>query len=397
MIILDTSILRSFNPESDTADLLRAIRASGVERVAAPATVLTELCAQLAIKYREQHARAAEAVDALVTTTPWQMNVSLGRCDEDAFREHWRNKWLDIVEEVPTSAEAMRQGMFRESNNLPPCRMVKGNIKIGARDTAIWLSAVEWAREHPAETVYFVSSNTTDFGDGQAFPFPMNTDLDGLGDRFVLLTSMDEVAARFSESAAVDEEYAVAMLANPLFTDEVARVSTERFAGLGSFSCTVRDEIDDAPIVASALGWTTTKAALSAVDNMQAYRIGDQTWCTATVRWHLGGIVIDRARLSDAIVAACSWTTTVLFTARGAESRITVLRGETPRPVSAEEFDALKLPAPVPTQMERAVTALVEAAANASVRYQGLPRAYEGALRRQSLGAQFRMGDTATG
>ncbi|MDT0488170.1 PIN domain-containing protein [Streptomyces doebereineriae] len=402
---MDTSILRSFNPQSSSADLLRAIRATGAARVAAPSMVLTELCAQQAIKYREQHERAAEALEALRATTPWPVDLSLEPCEEDAFREHWRNKWLAVVEEVPTSAESMLQGFFRESNNLPPCRMVKGNIKIGARDTAIWLSAVEYAREHPDETVYFVSSNTNDFGNRSPYPSPMSEDLVGLEDRFVHLTSMDDVAARFAEPATIDEESAVAMLGNPLFTDEVARVSREALAEassrpFGSFSCTVVSDLGGEHVIAHATGWTTTKAAFSSVENMQAYRIGDQVWCTATVQWLLGGVVLTNVQPPRVSAGACSWTTTVLFTPRGAESRITVLRAETPLPVSGEEFDALGLPEPVPSPVERAVTGLMEAAANAAVNrrpLQGIPRPYEGASLRKAITKQVRMGDTAAG
>jgi hypothetical protein len=405
LIIMDTSILRSFNPQSSSADLLRAIRATGAERVAAPSMVLTELCAQQAIKYREQHERAVEVLDALRATTPWPVDVFLDPRDEDAFRQHWRNKGLAVVDEIPTSAEAMHQGLFREANNLPPCRMVKGNIKIGARDTAIWLSAVEYAREHPDETVYFVSSNTNDFGDGASYPSPMGEDLAGLEERFVQLISMDDVAARFAEPTAIDEEYAVAMLGNPLFTDEVARVSREALADassgtFGSFSCTVAGGFGGEHMIVPATGWTTTKAAFSAVEDMRAYRIGDQAWCTATVQWHLGGVVLTQVEPPAAGAGACSWTTTVLFTPRGAESRITVLRAEAPLPVSGEEFDALGLPAPVPTPVERAVTGLMEAAANAAVNrrpLQGIPRAYEGAFMRRAMTKQVRMGDTAAG
>ncbi|GAB3004540.1 hypothetical protein GCM10023080_082730 [Streptomyces pseudoechinosporeus] len=49
----------------------------------------------------------------------------------------------------------------------------------GGRDAAIWLTAVEYAREHPEETVYFVSRNTKDFGDGTAYPPLMDQDLEG--------------------------------------------------------------------------------------------------------------------------------------------------------------------------------------------------------------------------
>jgi hypothetical protein len=70
----------------------------------------------------------------------------------------------------PTSEAALGEAEFRESNVLPPCKAIVINdrgeqVKTGCRDAAIWLTAVEYAREHPEKTVYFVSRDTKDFGD----------------------------------------------------------------------------------------------------------------------------------------------------------------------------------------------------------------------------------------
>ncbi|RSS97501.1 hypothetical protein EF919_03375 [Streptomyces sp. WAC02707] len=66
---------------------------------------------------------------------------------------------------------------------------------------------MEYAEEHPDETVFFVSANTKDFGDGTSYPYPMNKDIAdaGVADRFILMTSLDEVASHFTEPAEVDE------------------------------------------------------------------------------------------------------------------------------------------------------------------------------------------------
>lgn len=53
MIILDTSILRGLGLKSSTAELLRAIRESGVQRISVPWMVLEELAAQQVLKYTE--------------------------------------------------------------------------------------------------------------------------------------------------------------------------------------------------------------------------------------------------------------------------------------------------------------------------------------------------------
>ncbi|WP_030570887.1 PIN domain-containing protein [Streptomyces aureocirculatus] len=161
MTILDTSILRTFSPDSSTADLIQAIQQVGIESVTAPWMVLEELAAQQAIKYREKYETAAQSIEMLRRTTPWPIDVSLGPCKLDGVRAYWRSTWREVIETIPTSEEALREAAFREANALPPCKTSKGE-KTGSRDAAIWLSVMEYARKHPKDTVHFVSANTKD-------------------------------------------------------------------------------------------------------------------------------------------------------------------------------------------------------------------------------------------
>ncbi|MER5474307.1 PIN domain-containing protein [Streptomyces sp. NPDC002685] len=91
------------------------------------------------------------------------------------MRRAWKRRWASVVETIPTSETALQQAFIREANGLPPCKAQK-DTKVGGRDAAIWLSAVEYARTHPDENVYFVSNNTRDFSDGTAYASPMSED-----------------------------------------------------------------------------------------------------------------------------------------------------------------------------------------------------------------------------
>jgi hypothetical protein len=141
--------------------------------------------------------------------------------DLQRFQDQWRQKWLDVVDVIPTSQHALRQALIREANLLPPCKQVTINAggdtqKIGGRDAAIWLTAVEYAREHPDETVYFVSKNTNDFSDGATYPYPMSEDLEGVEDRFVLLTTWYDVVEKFAQRTDdVGEDAMRSILSNP--------------------------------------------------------------------------------------------------------------------------------------------------------------------------------------
>ncbi|MFD0208917.1 PIN domain-containing protein [Streptomyces hirsutus] len=409
MIILDTSILRSIGLQSSSADLLRTIKAAAGERIGVPWVVMEELAAQQAIKYQELHERAAQALDALRQGTPWDgRKVQLGDCDTERARNHWRAEWGALASLVPTSDEALRQAVFREANCLAPCRESKGQ-KIGARDAAIWLSAVEYANGHPEETVCFVSANTKDFGDGSSYPYPMNEDVARLGDRFVILTSMDEVAARFTEPTDADKSLVTEILQSESVESHIHETANAFFSTSGPvFDCTVQ-AADGETLVVSTRKWGTIRAHFASVGKIQAYRIGDHEWCTAAVNWHLVGAL--DSDLFGVVAGAAEWPTVVLFTLDRKTPRPTVLRETSPRPVPGDVAADLDVPVYDVTGVEQAVAraatngTFVELGTAHSVdsagpirftmqvpqrriatrRRGGLPRAYQGALFRSAM------------
>lgn len=362
MIILDTNILRSIKLDSVSAELIKTIRTAGVESVGAPWVVLEELASHRTVPYREKHEAAAEAVQSFRKATPWQVAALLPPLDLERFRQHWRAQYLDIVDEIPTSETALREAAFRESNVLPPCKAIvineRDKVKTGGRDAAIWLTAVEYARAHPEETVYFVSKNTKDFGDGTAYPPLMVADLEGLGDRFVHLTSLGEVLQRFTVAAEVDDKEVREILSNPeslkTISADAARlmaVSKEKvwFGGGPQFEAAMAflaedlgsgefETVTTEPV--QMLGWAEPPtAALSSVGELSAYRIGDHVWCAATVRWILSGLaVLENTHRVE--VVGCAWETRVLASTTNADSRLTILRSQTTRALGTSEFVA---------------------------------------------------------
>ncbi|MFE7214600.1 PIN domain-containing protein [Streptomyces sp. NPDC057611] len=342
MIILDKSILRSFNPDSSSADLLLAIRATGAQRVGVPWMVMEELAAQQAIKYQQQYEATVQAVEGLRRLTPWELEVHLGLCELDSVREHWREKWGAVVETIPTSDEALRKAAFREANSLPPCKTSK-NEKTGSRDAAIWLSAVEYAQQNPTETVYFASANTRDFGDGTEYPFPMRDDLKGIEHRFFHWTNLDEAVAEFAKPATTDEGLVAEILNAPAALKQVGpALQAGGHLPMYGFECTTEPHPGECWVI-NGHGWVTSEATVGAIEAPQMYRIGDHEWCTAIVRWYLTGTVISVPE-GTFQAAGCMVTASMLFIPDRDDPRLTVLRAELPQHVPANVLGTLDLP-----------------------------------------------------
>ncbi|MFE0314679.1 PIN domain-containing protein [Streptomyces albogriseolus] len=390
MIILDTSILRSISPESSSANLLHAISVAANETIAMPWMVREELAAQKTIKYQDIHTKAAEALESLRRAAPWADTPEVGDGNAERHRDYWRNMWTPPLVVIPTSQKALREGVYREANLLSPCRLVK-DIKTGARDAAIWLSAVEYARKHPDETVFFVSANTKDFGDGTSpLPFPMNQDVAGMEDRFQILTSIEDLAADFTEPTAITGDVAAAALDTPEVERVIAYETVTRNSHI-PFEATVPLTADyDRTIVEEADQWKPVSVYLGAIEDVQGYRIGQKEWCTANVVWHIVGTFHS---MLGQVLGAVSWPTTVLFNLSSTPN-LTVVRSKTPVPALPDVVNELGVPVTNLGPFEAAITELRREQALAAaqlidtqhaqnIRTLGLPRAYEGALKRR--------------
>lgn len=343
MIILDANILKSTSLRGPAADVLRTIRAAKVERVVAPWIALEEIAAQQALIYQEKHMAAVAAMDALRKATPWGDIAGPREHDTERVRRHWRERYGEIADVIQTSPTAYQTAMFRETNLMAPCKTVNsGKHKTGARDAAIWLTAVEYARDHPEETVYFVSNNTEDFGDGTSFPAPMDEDLKGMEDRFFLFTSLDGVLEKFATDIQASTEDVRPLLDNEMTYSVVLHAA--RMAGkrrrFGSMPGTrLHRETGEAGTVVNPRLFRPSTIRLGEVLDVSAREIDGHKWFTASVRWllaaqdGLGPLTGEPDRI------AYSWQTRVLLSPTASTSKgITVLDSQRPGPVTSEEI-----------------------------------------------------------
>ncbi|MGW9196990.1 PIN domain-containing protein [Micromonospora chersina] len=346
MIILDTNILWGMKPDSSTADLLRALKAAGI-RVAVPWVVLEELASHRALAYAEAHARATSSLNELKGHVPWGGVPSLGQVDTERHRTHWRNMYRQMVEVIEPSVEVLRAALFRESNVLAPCKRVgqKGD-KTGSRDAAIWLTAIEYARDHEDETVYFVSENTKDFGDGTEYLEPMKSDLASMEDRFSHFTALDAVVERFAKPAEVDPEFLPALLAGKdsieLLTDALsehlptfAHKNNSGWMNAGLAHTRLGDGENVGEVLAGSRWLFPPSVTFDGVSDVTAHSIGGQDWYMATVQLIASGLM---ALPGPALIpAANALETRVLVTQDETGARPSVLRCKPPRALTAEE------------------------------------------------------------
>ncbi|MFF0337734.1 PIN domain-containing protein [Streptomyces fimicarius] len=352
LIILDTSTIRGAGLRSPTADLLRAITASEVETVAVPWVAMEELAAQKAIDYLKAWDRAVRALEALDKESPWPPVAQVGAADPEKVRQEWRQRWGQIVEVLPVSLAVMQQAVTREANALPPCESwpdgQKKQEKIGGRDAAIWLTATDYAREHPEETVYFVSGNHKDFTDGQSgYPYPMDQDIDGFGNRFVHLTDLADLLPRFATQTDVEIQQVQAVcdasdVRRKIVSDAHLRWEMSFSPEVASgFACTWHDP--QGGQVGLAGGWLDPKgveACLMDLEVVSAHKIGDQTWVSAEAKWALSGYTLLAPPDDQFVMADMQYDTRLLMSLKG-DGDVTVLHGARPH---ALDNDAVSTP-----------------------------------------------------
>ncbi|MEU7322618.1 PIN domain-containing protein [Streptomyces griseoviridis] len=343
MIILDANVLKGVSLRGPVAELLRAIRAAGVERVAAPGIVFEELAAQQVLAYEEKYAAALDAMEKLNRATPWAAVPLPERAEPDFIRAHWRERYTDLVEPLQTSHAAYEQALFREANLLAPCKSVNsGKHKTGARDAAIWLTAVEYAREHPAETVYFVTGDTDFFDQGTPLGAPLDKDVDSLGEKFQAITSLDDVIAEFATEIPAPEDEVRSILAKPAasiaMSQSACRADNSGFLATAVLKGQVLRNINARKHWFNAMSFQ-----ISTVEDMRAYEIRGDQWVTATARWLISAHVPSYAH--SIATVSWSWTTRVLVSLTAPEGKMTPLRTIAPfGPITPEDLDSLPAP-----------------------------------------------------
>ncbi|MFD4613585.1 PIN domain-containing protein [Streptomyces sp. NPDC058440] len=329
MIIFDTNAVHLLQPETLRADIIRKLRQSRHHRVAVPWMVLEEMAAHQARSYPSKYDKVTEALATLRGLVPWELTNSLEPLDMERFLDHWRGIYAEIFEVIETSDTALRKGYQREAQALPPAKRSR-ELSVGGRDVAIWFSILEFLEQNPEEHVHFVTNNTSDFGDGTSYPYPMNEDIRGLEGRLTLLKDFEQVVSQFTkevsgEAAATQAE---ALLRSPRIRSLVAQTAARLLA-----SATGYQGLDNSGGVAVWSSWLAApEIDLLSVTDVTGHQIEGDVWYTAKATWLLYGTAFtgDGDSLLDVAVV---WDTKVLFsTDDDGEAKPTLLTEEPPTP-----------------------------------------------------------------
>lgn len=331
MIIFDTNAVHLLPPESQRADIIRKLRQSRHHRVAVPWMVLEEMAAHQARSYPNKHEKVMDALATLRGLVPWELESSLESLDMERFLDHWRGVYAGIFEVIETSDAALRTGYQREAQALPPAKRSR-ELSAGGRDVAIWFSILEFLEQNPEEHVYFVTNNTSDFGDGSGWPYPMNEDIRGLEDRLTLVTDFEQVVAQFTTEVSGKDakDTAAKLLASPSVRDGVAE------AARGLSTLTGYSGLGDGDVPEQWFAWSgTLEVELLTVTDVTGHAIEGDIWYTAHAQWLLYGLAVDEVEAAGYI--ACVWETKILFSASDDKTPTLLASGEPSAPDTGDE------------------------------------------------------------
>ncbi|MBB1260186.1 PIN domain-containing protein [Streptomyces alkaliterrae] len=336
MIIFDTNAVNLLPPDGLRADIIRKLRQSGHHRVAVPWMVLEEMAAHQARFYPDRYRAVLKAVAKLSEVLPWEPESSLEPLDLERLLDHWRDAYGEIFEVIETSDTAIRRGFQREAMALPPAKRVKDRSE-GGRDAAIWFSILEFLEQNPEEHVWFVTNNSSDFGDGSLFEYPMDEDIRDLEGRLTLLKDFDQVVSRFTTEVSGEEAKAAAaeLLESASVRARVAHTamglsSLTGFVGLGDGGTT--EEWSE---------WLAQpEVELLSVTDVTGHTIESDVWYTANTHWLLYGPAGDEAGTLIGYIA-CVWPMKVLFSTRDDETP-TLLTSEDPSPPDTDDEPCMR-------------------------------------------------------
>ena len=280
MIALDTNQLEHLQPpDGPILTMLRTIAQEKGHELTIPEVAFDEHLAHIHHRVHEAHTQIHNGIRELQHLAPsWSgdivpFNVS------SAVGSH-KEALLKVFRVLGTPDGAAREALLRETQRRLPAATLWDRPGTGARDVAIWLTAVHECRESGVE-MYFVSMDKGAFGGATLHP-ELQEDIDAaLADRsglfhycngvVELLNQLaDKRSDRLSKKRVADAE-PVREALTALGTGHEFRMELIAAAGLSDAT------------VASGPGLNHLE--LSKLEQVTSYQVGDSAWVTTRATW----------------------------------------------------------------------------------------------------------------
>ncbi|MGW9373849.1 PIN domain-containing protein [Streptomyces xanthophaeus] len=322
VIILDTNAVHDLDPHGSQADLIRMLRKTGVE-ITVPWVVLEELTAHKLYEYQRAFGLMLKRHEELANLEP-DLSGPIPEFKEKVFADHWREQYSDVFGTIPTKESALKAAVLREAACMRPAKMEKNN-KSGGRDVAVWFSILDYMEKNPKTQISFVTNNTSDFGEPDTWPFPLNVDLGTKSDQIKQFPSLQEVLRNLTKEVTPAEGITDSLkgrLESNTSLAIVAREAWRRLAPMHGMRPT--KEIPEDVRVGSRL---------KSMGTVECRSIADSLWHWARVEWE---IYLYSHRIDPPFTA--TWDTSILFP-YDSRKEISVLRTGRFTAVGLDEID----------------------------------------------------------
>ncbi|MFD6344431.1 PIN domain-containing protein [Streptomyces roseolus] len=297
MLIFDTNAVKDLDPHGSKADLLRMLGKAGLE-IGAPWVVIEELTAHKLYDYQRAFDLMRRQHQALSTLEP-NLAGPVPKFQGAEFVRHWRRQYSEIFTNIPTSQQALQAAVLREAACMKPAK-VEVNNKSGGRDVAIWFSVLEYMEANPGKEVYFISSNTKDFGDPNEWPFPLDVDLGENSTRLTHVLTFEEILEKFTQPSNAPDDVGESLIAR-LLAPKAGEVLIQEVWGR-HLRQTFGSKIKQRP--------SHTRLGMDPQISgpIECRKIEDSTWYWSKVSWQVYAL---QEGSEDPFLA--TWDTTILF------------------------------------------------------------------------------------
>jgi len=285
VIILDTNQLeRSQPPDGPLIAMLQALGKQTGHQLWLPELVFEEHLAHYRRDVEGASARCQTAESELIRLIPDLRRQEQLLPDVDGAVEDRSQRLQRVFQIRPTPDDAAREALLREARRKPPAKTSQDGQGSGARDVAIWLTAISACQESTEQT-YFVATDINAFGKENLKPelveelqLRLGADANMFHYCYGLDVLLSQLATGPSGDVSIDvvvnDVRVKAAVASSLF-DHAVTSQLISSAGL----------LPGVGIVSVIIPGLSIQAINKPAGAVLAYRVGETTWAPARPSW----------------------------------------------------------------------------------------------------------------